>query len=82
VYAYWYPKQEIYPAVLFDDEKAAADVTCLLIDKGHRRIGVICGPASSYHTQARLKGYKTAPAEHGIKSKPGLIVCLIVYGDY
>jgi LacI family transcriptional regulator len=78
VYAYCYPKQEIYPSVLFDDEKAAADVTSLLIDKGHRRIGVICGPASSYHTQARLRGYKTALAEHGIRIKPDFIV----YGDW
>jgi LacI family transcriptional regulator len=78
VYAYCYPKEQIYPSVLFDDEKAAADVTKLLIGKGHRRIGVICGPVSSYHTRTRLKGYKRALAEQGIKSKPGLIV----YGDW
>jgi LacI family transcriptional regulator len=78
VYAYCYPKEEIYPSVLFDDEKAAADVTSLLIAKGHRRIGVICGPASSYHTQARLKGCKSALAKHGISTSDGFIV----YGDW
>jgi LacI family transcriptional regulator len=78
VYAYCYHKEAIYPSVLFDDEKAARDVTKLLIEKGRRDIGVICGPASSYHTQARLRGYKAALAEHGIRYKPDLIV----YGDW
>jgi LacI family transcriptional regulator len=78
VYAYCYPKKKIYPSVLFNDEKAAFDVTKLLITKGHRSIGVICGPSSSYHTQARLRGYKMALAENGIETKS----CLIVYGDW
>ena len=63
---------------MYDDEKAAKDVTKLLIAKGHRRIGVICGPASSYQTRTRLEGYKAALAEHGIKVKSGLIA----YGDW
>ena len=78
VYAYCYPKEEIYPAVMYDDEKAARDVTALLIARGHRRIGVICGPASSYHTQTRLKGFNAALMEHGIAPDPNLIV----YGDW
>ena len=78
VYAYCYPKEEHYPSVLFDDEKAAMDVTRLLIAKGHRRIGVICGPVSSFHTRARLRGYFKALAEHHIKAKEDLIV----YGDW
>ena len=78
VYAYCYPKEEIYPSVMYDDEKAARDVTTLLINKGHSRIGVICGPVSSYHTQARLRGFYAALAEHGIASDPKLVV----YGDW
>ena len=78
VYAYCYPKEAIYPSVLYDDEKAARDVALLLLARGHRRIGVICGPASSYHTQARLRGYKLALAEQGIAAEPGLIA----YGDW
>jgi LacI family transcriptional regulator len=78
VYAYCYPRKAMYPSVMFDDVKAARDVTRLLINKGHRRIGVICGPATSYHTQTRLKGYNAALAEYGIKDKPGLVV----YGDW
>ena len=78
VYAYCYPKEEKYPSVLFDDENAAMDVTRLLINKGHRRIGVICGPVSSFHTKARLNGYFKALAEHNINVKDDLIV----YGDW
>ena len=78
VYAYCYPGKSSFPSVILDDERAAKDVTNLLILKGHRNIGVICGTASSYHTQARLKGFKAAMTEHGIKIKPGLIV----YGDW
>jgi LacI family transcriptional regulator len=78
VYAYCYPKEEIYPSVMYDDEKAARDVTELLIGKGHSRIGVICGPASSYHTQARLRGFNAALAEHGVSPDSKLVV----YGDW
>ena len=63
---------------MFDDEKAAMDVTNLLISRGHRRIGVICGPESSYHTQTRLKGYLAALAGKNIEADPGLIL----YGDW
>ena len=77
-YAYCYPREGIYPAVMYDDEKAASGVTDMLIANGHRHIGVICGPASSYHTQARLRGFKSALAQHGIKDNPDLVV----YGDW
>jgi len=78
VYAYCYPKETIYPSVMYDDETAARDVTKLLLSKGHRRIGVICGPVSSYHSQERLKGYHTALTKYGIEADPDLIV----YGNW
>ena len=78
VYAYCYPRDGIYPSVMYNDEKAAFDVTELLIGKGHRKIGVICGPAVSYHTQVRLKGFYRALTEHRIKIKPSLVA----YGDW
>jgi LacI family transcriptional regulator len=78
VYAYCYPKKAIYPSVVFDDEKAAIDVTRLLISKGHNNIGVICGPASSYHTRARLKGFKAVLVENNINVNSNFIV----YGDW
>jgi LacI family transcriptional regulator len=77
-YAYCYPVQELYPSVIYDDEEAARNVTNLLISKGHRRIGVICGPADSYHTQLRLKGFYSALSRHRLKRNSKLIV----YGDW
>ena len=78
VYAYCYSSNEVLPSVIYDDQKAAFDVTELLIHKGHRKIGVICGPADSYHTQERLRGFNRALTVHNIKPKPELLV----YGDW
>ena len=78
VYSYCYPKEGIYPSVMYDDESAAKKVAELLISKGHRRIGVICGPASSFHTRARLKGFYSALSEGGIRPSRDLVV----YGDW
>lgn len=78
VYAYCYPREDIYPSVIFDDEKAAKDVASILLAKGHSRIGIICGPASSYHTRARLKGFNETMSEHGVKNNPRLVA----YGDW
>jgi LacI family transcriptional regulator len=78
VYAYCYSTEHIYPAVLYDDEKAAEEVTELLISKGHRKIGVLCGPEDSFHTQTRLKGFRRALAAHGLKYDPALVL----YGEW
>lgn len=66
VYAYCFPKTADYPAVLFDDEKAAYDVVTLLLDRGHRNIGVICGPLSSNNALRRLQGVQKAFFERGV----------------
>jgi LacI family transcriptional regulator len=78
VYAYCYPKEDIYPSVLFDDERAAYEVTDLLIQKGHTKIGVICGPENSFHTQARLQGFQAALEKHGIPHNRDIVL----YGDW
>jgi LacI family transcriptional regulator len=78
VYAYCYPREDIYPSVLYDDEGAAYGVTELLIKKGHTRIGAVCGPEGSFHTQARLRGFKQALLNHGIPVNPAIIL----YGDW
>jgi len=78
VYAYCYPCKDVFQSVIYDDEKAANDVTEILISKGHRNIGVICGPVTSYHTKARLKGFNAAVKKHGIKIKNDIIM----YGDW
>lgn len=55
------------PAVDIDHEKAAFDAVQMLIDKGHRRIGMISGtlqdPALGY---ARYHGYKNAMEQAGL----------------
>lgn len=66
VYAYCFPKGMRYPAVLYNDEKAAYDVTSLLIAKGHKNIGIMCGPLASFHSQSRLRGVQKALFDHGV----------------
>ena len=77
-YAYCYPKESIYPSVMFNDEKAARDVTELLIEKGHTQIGVIAGPAGSMHTTSRLIGFQKTLFEHGILFNTDNVA----YGDW
>lgn len=78
VYAYCYPAQAIYPSVLFDDEGAAFDVTNVLLDKGHRRIGVLSGLQNSKNAQARLHGFQRALAERDLPYNPQMTQ----YGDW
>jgi LacI family transcriptional regulator len=78
VFAHCISQGDIYPAVLYDDEAAAREVTELLINKGHRRIGVISGFENSYHTQKRLAGYQKALKAANI----GYDSALVLYGDW
>ena len=78
VYAYCFPKNPRYPSVLFDDEKAAYDVTAILIEKGHRNIGIVCGPLVSNNALCRLNGYQRALYEHGILYN----AATTTYGDW
>ncbi len=66
VYAYCFPRERRFPSVMFDDEKAAYQVMHRLIDKGHKNIGIICGPLSSLHTQDRLRGVQQALFDHNV----------------
>mgnify|MGYP002624487077 CR=1 FL=1 len=64
--AYCYAPGNRHAAVLMDDEKAGYEITKLLISRGHSKIGVICGPLVSYHTQKRLAGHQEALFDSGI----------------
>lgn len=64
VYAYCFSTAGKAPSVIYDDEKAAYDATDFLIRSGHSRIGVLCGPLDSFHTQERLRGYQQALFDH------------------
>lgn len=78
VYAYCTPAQPGYSSVTFDDEGAGFAVGSALVQKGHRRIGVICGPLSSLNAQTRLQGYQRALYEAGILYN----AALTTYGDW
>lgn len=78
VCAYCYPQNMQYPAVLYDDEKAAYDVTSNLIRKGHRNIGVLCGPFTSFHSQFRLHGVQQALFDNSVLYNANAVL----YGDW
>jgi LacI family transcriptional regulator/LacI family repressor for deo operon, udp, cdd, tsx, nupC, and nupG len=61
-----------------DNHRGAFDATDHLFSKGHRRIGIISGPADSSTGRERLKGYKDAHAAAGVPIKSELIR----FGDY
>ena len=78
VYAYCTPGTPHYSSVIFDDEGAGFAVGTTLLKKGHRRIGVVCGPLTSLNAQARLRGYQRALYEAGILYN----AALTTYGDW
>lgn len=66
VYAYCLPDDSRHPYVLFDDENAAYNIGCTLIENRHKNIGIISGPLSSINAQSRLRGFQKALFEKGI----------------
>ena len=45
-----------------------------LIERGHKRIGFITGPAEHPSSLSRKEGFERAMAEHGLDIDPGLVV--------
>lgn len=72
VYAYCYSTDPNIPSVLYDDQKAAFEAAQLLIDRGHRNIGVIAGEPDSIHTANRILGYQEALYTNDIPYNPRL----------
>lgn len=64
--------------VFIKNEDAAYDATQLLLEQGHRRIGIIVGPCDVYTSQSRLRGYCRALQDRGISCDENLIA----YSDY
>ncbi len=52
--------------VLLDNFKAAYDSTMYLLDRGHRKIGILIGPDQVYTSKQRLAGYLQALWEAGV----------------
>jgi LacI family transcriptional regulator len=63
-----------YQTVFLDDEASGELATRHLIQSGHRRIGYMAGPASSFSGQGRQKGYLTAMQQAGIEVDPNWII--------
>jgi LacI family transcriptional regulator len=78
VYAYSYSTDPNIPSVLYDDQKAAFEATQLLINGGHKTIGMIAGQSDSIHTANRILGHQEALFTNNIPYNPRLTL----YGDW
>jgi len=65
-------------AVLVNNTKAASSATEVLIEAGHRDIGIILGSDGVFTTQHRMQGYEQALLESNIPIQKRLIC----YSDY
>ncbi len=65
-------------AVLTDNINGSYTAVEKFIAKGHRRIGVICGPKEHYTAEERLVGYERVHRDYKLKIDPELIK----FGDY
>ena len=52
-----------WDSVLVDNVQASRDAVKLLIEKGHRKIGIVCGEERYYTAKLRLQGYFDACEE-------------------
>ena len=60
--------------VSMDEYEAARVITSLLLQAGHRRVGIIRGPRSHLSSIRRYNGFTAALGEKGAKLDPSLIV--------
>lgn len=61
-----------YPYYDIDNFGVGYRSAALLIDLGHRRIGFIGGPERMTHARERLRGYRQALADRGLREEPAL----------
>jgi len=64
--------------ILADNLNASYNAVEQLIIRGHRRIGIICGPKDIYTTQERLKGYIRVYEDYSLEVDERLIK----FGNY
>ena len=67
------PTPEGVPSISATNFAGARDATQHLIDLGHRRIGLITGPAELPYSQERLDGYRSALVRAGIEFEERLV---------
>lgn len=64
LYDRYYPGEE--PKVFVDNAKGAYELTNYLLEKGHRKIGLITGPVNLISSRGRMEGVVAALNEAGI----------------
>jgi LacI family transcriptional regulator len=60
-------------AVLADHLEGSRQAVSHLLDSGHRRVGIVTGPAQHVSSRQRLLGYEQALRHHGLPVRPELI---------
>lgn len=65
-------------SVTTDNERGAHEITCFLLQQGHRRIAFLAGPRQLTPAQLRLRGYRRALREFKVRAE----ISLIKYGDF
>ena len=68
------PTRLVGDCVLGDEAGGAAAATRHLLENGHRRIAIICGPASITSGRERLRGYQQALRAAGLVFSDRLVV--------
>jgi len=63
-----------YDCVMADNTAASHKAMSLLISRGHRRIGIICGTKASFSANERLQGYRDELAAQGIAYDERLVM--------
>jgi LacI family transcriptional regulator len=56
------------PEVRIDDARGIAIAVAHLVSLGHERIGFICGPSTNLDAADRLRGFRSAVKEHGLRA--------------
>jgi len=54
-------------SIVLENHRGVFEATTRLLERGHRRIGYACNPASVYTQAERLRGYRDALAAYGIR---------------
>jgi LacI family transcriptional regulator len=60
-------------AVLADHLEGSRQAVSYLLDSGHRRVGIVTGPAQHVSSRQRLRGYEEALRDHALPVRPELI---------
>lgn len=59
--------------ILVDNLNASYNAVEELIIRGHKRIGIICGPSNIFTAQERLKGYERVHRDYSMEIEPNLV---------